>query len=63
MSAVLVASLENIPTYEILSIVFIIGFICSILYNIKNNNWRNITKHPFYIWVVGIIGILYRTLI
>lgn len=57
ISAVLVASLKGIPTYEILSIVFFIGFICSVLYNIKNNNWKNISKHPFYIWVIGIIGI------
>lgn len=57
VSAVLVASLKGIPTYEILTIVFFIGFVCSVLYNIKNNNWKNITKHPFYIWVVGIIGI------
>jgi len=57
ISATSVASLKKIPTYEILSIVFLIGFICSASYNTYNRNWKKTLDHPFYIWIIGIIGI------
>ena len=40
ISAASVANLEKIPIYEILSVVFLIGFLCSTIYNTYYKNWK-----------------------
>jgi len=56
-SAALTTSLNRLPTYEILSIVFLIGFIFSSLHNTKKEKWVNVKRHPHYIWIIGSISI------
>ena len=49
--------LKNIPTFEMLAIIYFFGFIACAVINTKFGLWKNIIKHPKYIFIIGIIAI------
>jgi len=56
MSGVMAANIRNIPTFEILGITYTISFTLTLLYIYKTKGWHKL-KQPWYIWLIGILGI------
>ena len=55
--AVFTVVVTNIPTFEILSIVFTVSFITGIAYSYIKGEENPIKKHPKYMWFIGFLGI------
>lgn len=57
ISPVLAALVKTIPTFEILTISLGVSFAISLVYIIKFNLWEEIFSQPWYIWIIGILGV------
>jgi len=58
MSASGAVALSALPAFEILSGLFISGFISSSIMNTTRGNWKNVTSRPKYLLLAGIVGII-----
>lgn len=56
LAALFTAAVESIPTFEILSIVFIISFSVTAIKLSTSKTWHKVLQ-PWPIWLLGIIGI------
>jgi drug/metabolite transporter (DMT)-like permease len=56
-TATFVAGLKSLPIFQTLSIAFIISFFVSLGYSFYKKTHKDIFKHHWFIWVVGIFGI------
>ena len=58
MSASGAVALSVLPAFEILSGIFISGFIASSIMNTIRNNWQSAFSRPKYLLIAGIFGIV-----
>ncbi|MDC0865275.1 DMT family transporter, partial [Rickettsiaceae bacterium] len=49
---------SSLPVYEVLSGIFISGFVTSSIINTKNNNWHLVYKNPPSVIIAGVLGIV-----
>ncbi|MEC7839365.1 MAG: EamA family transporter [Chlamydiota bacterium] len=57
LSALFTVYLDNIPTFQIITIIFFVSTVTSFLSTTANGNWSNLAKHPPFLWIIGIVGI------
>ena len=58
MSVCGIVLLQDIPAFEILSVLFVSGLIASSMMNAVCGNWKVVTTHPRYVILAGIVGII-----
>jgi len=58
LSACCTMALGGIPAFEILSGIFISGFVASSIINTIKGNWGSVLKRPKYLIIAGILGII-----
>ncbi|NRB11102.1 MAG: EamA family transporter [Rickettsiaceae bacterium] len=58
-----VANLKNIPTYEMMVILYFFGFVTCATINTIKGSWSNILKHPKHIFIIGIFATFFKDLL
>ncbi|MDF1795287.1 MAG: DMT family transporter [Coxiellaceae bacterium] len=56
IDGVLVSGLHNIPSFEILAIIFSFGFILTAIKLTIEGQW-SLVKQPWWIWIIGVFGV------
>jgi len=60
--AVLVASLDSIPRFELVTFVFASSCYLSLCRITANQSWYKVKKVPVKIWIIGVLGIYFANL-
>lgn len=55
-SAVCAAALKTLPSFQVLAITFLCGFLYCAIRIIVTRKWRRL-KQPWYVWLVGVLGV------